>query len=810
MELRELIRETRQALTHGEDALAAAAARHMLYAFPSSLTAHQMLGESLIEQGELDGALEHFSEVISIDPLNSVARLGLGVIAEERQDLAGAYAAYLSAWELHPEMDHLRDELIRVQESLGRRQRLHPTRTGLAMTYIQGGEPDRAATELRAVMKADPEDTGARLMLAALLWRIGDDDEAAAACRALLDRLPNCARALAMLAEIKKRQDRATPDEIVERVRALDPAGDLIAELNHSVAGGDHDLGFLLTGAAELPDFTMQPAAAGPASEGEGAESMTRSSDNANADPWDSVLRELSGETATTEAADDDVLQPFSWTDEPSPDEISVGFTDDQLEAARPGPGNLPRQAPPDPAGLPAGLEDLDLEPFRFEDVVADDEHGNAPVAAQDWGIDDVSTASAETPSAPTSHPIDLTAGWDDLDRALADATPPAQATTEYDDLLAGLDMQGITPLDPGDLAGEQEWTPRSAEEWEADIAGELVSSGSVTAANDHTALTDDDPVTPLAASGQPGDSPDEVEGDDAAVAMLNLLPGQDREEQEDASSADERANAALSDAWGDVDETVSSGPAGLHGYTEILRGLEAEFTDSAPSNDWNEEIPGDSHAATSDTSELSFGDSPHDEALFPDIPILSTSFVSGESEDAVVEPTGVIPLQSSEETMTEWSQAEAEAQSERVETSQWPRFAPCLAGLSDSAGSDFKLFARLREEKRSLIELGVIDVDGHVSVPTSDGGGGYPDDEADQSSQPIELDRETLRRFRRALDRRADARGGVLEQLEDMASAGRAGAAVHRLLGEAYLRSGRTGEAAQQFRSAFQQHGQM
>lgn len=340
MELRELVRETREALTRGEEAAAAAAAaaRHMLAAYPSSMTAHQMLGESLIEQGELDGAHEHFSRAVAIDPLKTVARLGLGVIAEEREDAAGAYAAYLSAWETKPEMDQLRDELVRVQDLLGRKRRVHPTKTALAMTYAGAGDEQRAVTELRAVVEASPEDLAARLALASLLWRSGEDDEAAIACRAVLDQLPDCARALAILADIGRRSQDASTDEMIDRFQSVDPLADVAAELSRGL--DDRDLAFLAATTAELPDFKVQMAAeSGPATippANEGVAAVTRdASDASNADPWDSVLREMSGETATVEEAEEPP-QPFAWNNDAPPEEISAEFTDEQLEAARP------------------------------------------------------------------------------------------------------------------------------------------------------------------------------------------------------------------------------------------------------------------------------------------------------------------------------------------------------------------------------------------------------------------------------------------------------------------------------------------
>lgn len=131
-------------------------------------------------------------------------------------------------------------------------------------------------------------------------------------------------------------------------------------------------------------------------------------------------------------------------------------------------------------------------------------------------------------------------------------------------------------------------------------------------------------------------------------------------------------------------------------------------------------------------------------------------------------------------------------------ESSPWPRSAPDLAGLNHSTGTGFNLFARLREEKRSLVELGIITVDRRLE-PANRG----DTRRAEQSSTSLE--RDTVRQLRQALDQTANAREEALERLEALANDA-ANASVSRLLAEAYLRLGRPEEAAMRFREAVQQ----
>src|SRR5262249_54517355 len=156
-ELVEIIRGAQDAMDRGDYRLAIAACSHALETFPSCLTAHRMLGEACLEQGSTSDAIDHFNQTLTVDPLNVVARLGLGVACEEKKEMTAAYAAYLNAWEINPALDQVRDELVRLRGLLGGDERLHPTRAGLAGIYTRSGQFGRAASEWKAVLASEPD-----------------------------------------------------------------------------------------------------------------------------------------------------------------------------------------------------------------------------------------------------------------------------------------------------------------------------------------------------------------------------------------------------------------------------------------------------------------------------------------------------------------------------------------------------------------------------------------------------------------------------------------------------------------------------
>ncbi len=256
MELSDLLQQAQVALNAEDYPRAVAACEHVLASYPACLSAHRVLGQALLEQGVVDDAIAQFASTLNLDPLDIVARLSFGVATVERNDPRMALAHYQRAWDLDPRLDQVRDELIRILSGLDADAQLHPSRAGLASIHARNGELDRAASEWRAVLAAEPADDRAPVALAEVLWRKGDDAEAIAACRDALKRAPRNARALAILAEIEHRRNALAAHETISRYHALDPGNDIVAALaSDENANG---LSFLIQPAA-IADFHYTP-----------------------------------------------------------------------------------------------------------------------------------------------------------------------------------------------------------------------------------------------------------------------------------------------------------------------------------------------------------------------------------------------------------------------------------------------------------------------------------------------------------------------------------------------------------------------
>ncbi len=171
MELSDSLQQAQVALNAEDYPRAVAACEHVLASYPACLSAHRVLGQALLEQGAVDEAIAQFGATLNLDPLDIVARHGFGVAAVERDDPTTVLAHYQRAWDLDPGLDQVRDELIRILTGLDAGAQLHPSRAGLASIHARNGDLDRAVTEWRAVLAADPADDRAPVALAEVLWR---------------------------------------------------------------------------------------------------------------------------------------------------------------------------------------------------------------------------------------------------------------------------------------------------------------------------------------------------------------------------------------------------------------------------------------------------------------------------------------------------------------------------------------------------------------------------------------------------------------------------------------------------------------
>jgi Tfp pilus assembly protein PilF len=870
-----------------------------------------LLGEALLERGESEPAIDHFERALELDPLSVVARLGLGVAAEERKDPGLAYAHYLHAWEINPALDQVRGQLVRLRAQLGSHDRLHPTRAGLAGIHGRSGQLGRAAAEWRAILAVDPESVRARTSLAEVLWRAADDAGAAATCREILRTTPDNARALAMLADIETRVGAQSATDWLKRYQAIDPMGEVvqvIGELREGI-----DLSFLTPEAPSVPDFDFEAAAAeGPASPaptaGVPATPSLAASHVAAPDLWDNIVRDLQHDAAEGAEADAASIQPFSWSDDGSAIDLdqtvepfTLGglqdldeFAGDAAEpvtavAGSPTPEpEMPAMAG-EPAVVAAAIVAATIAPPAGADIVAATPEAEPatvaavaprprpelepePVVAAAMAAT-VAVATAPNPFVTADGRVDLTIGWDEIDRALQAATPSEGNDAGYEDLFAELDAGGLAPFAADGAAVDSgAWEPFSPEE-----LGAVPAAASDPAPAAVPALAEE--VVAVAPAAMPWgltDEPNAIPGDwvdideDLIAAipspqpsgyteLLRHVDSEDRPPsvQPEEVAVDPYENPDASGEPLDIEDllTVTSrdgtaelGPIGSSAALPLRASSDAadpfaRVDPVAEAFAWSEEpivaatddgglgvavdelaeiVPfsldevvagGEADGVAADATDFS-----DLEEVFAEAPA-ETGLASADVEpepaaaegpamgwvDAIGEVEAPLPAP----TVLAAAASEA-AVGEAEHESRWPAFVGHTSDLIDRASGG--LFDRLRAAKQALIAEGRVTVarslvpvpaveEEAIQAPTRPrlaAVDGEPVPAAPAASNGFDL---TAMRVR--LIESESAAAEIASTLETAIAQGDGDPLVLRVLGEAYLRLGRTEQAAAQFRQA-------
>ena len=178
--------------------------RHILSQFPRHLDTYRLMGKALLEQGELEGATDVFQRVLSSDPEDFIAHAGMAIIYKQENRLREAAWHMERAFEVEPYNGAIREAL---QDLIGRRDGLPPerlalTRGALARLHVRGELYSQAISDLRQLLIDEPDRIDLQVLLAEALWRDGQRIDAAEDCTAILERLPDCVKANAILAEV--------------------------------------------------------------------------------------------------------------------------------------------------------------------------------------------------------------------------------------------------------------------------------------------------------------------------------------------------------------------------------------------------------------------------------------------------------------------------------------------------------------------------------------------------------------------------------------------------------------------------------
>lgn len=229
--------------------------RHILQHYPKHLDTYRVLGKAMLEAGQEEYAEDMFKRVLSGDPEDYVARVGMSIICDRQRELEGALWHVERAFELAPDNEAIRGEVRRLY---GRRDGVEPgrlglTRAALARVHARGALYSRAIEEFEELLEEDPQRVDLLVALAEALWRNEERAQAEEVCLRILDELPFCLKANLILGEIYTRAGRVEGQTHLQRAEALDPENSLGVDL----LGDDSSLSHRVV---RIPDLEYTPS----------------------------------------------------------------------------------------------------------------------------------------------------------------------------------------------------------------------------------------------------------------------------------------------------------------------------------------------------------------------------------------------------------------------------------------------------------------------------------------------------------------------------------------------------------------------
>lgn len=238
--LRDRIQSIEDAISAGHIDAAMADCQEILARYPDALEIQRLLGEVYLAQGRLEEAQQTFDWILINDPENVIAYCDRALICEHQSDIDTALDCYQQAYELSRGNSQIRQEFNHLSQKAGQ-QEFMLSRAGLARLYMRGDLLTQAMQEWEAVLAAAPDRIDARLGLMETYWREGIHDQVEQIASRILEDIPNCEKALLLLAHVISAFNMQRARELVQRAELLDPElvmaqelfGDLAASQSH-------------------------------------------------------------------------------------------------------------------------------------------------------------------------------------------------------------------------------------------------------------------------------------------------------------------------------------------------------------------------------------------------------------------------------------------------------------------------------------------------------------------------------------------------------------------------------------------------
>ncbi len=239
--LRDRIQSIEDAISAGHIDGAMADCQELLAHYPDALEIQRLLGEVYLAQGRMEEAQQTFDWILVNDPENVIAYCDRALICEHQSDIDTALDCYQQAYELSRGNSQIRQEFNSLSAKAGQ-QEFMLSRAGLARLYMRGDLLTQAIQEWEAVLAVSPDRLDARLGLMETYWREGIYDQVEQTASRILEDIPNCEKALLLLAHVTSAFNMQRARELLQRAELLDPelvmAQELFADL---IASQPHD-----------------------------------------------------------------------------------------------------------------------------------------------------------------------------------------------------------------------------------------------------------------------------------------------------------------------------------------------------------------------------------------------------------------------------------------------------------------------------------------------------------------------------------------------------------------------------------------